>query len=444
MQIHPSPEDTLLGTAADLANGTRTCEEVLSKCLQNIEEHEESIKAWVWIDKEAAQQTARERDQELKAGNPRGPLHGIPLGIKDIIDVAGWPTAAGSTLKANEIAPTDAPLVARLKAAGAVILGKTVTTQFASFDPPITRNPWNLDRTPGGSSSGSAAAVAAGMCLGAVGSQTGGSITRPAAFCGVSGFKPAYGAISLSGILPLSAPMDHPGPITPAIRDAAAMYAVMADFAETTPGFSSEWNTLLNQTEFPPPKLGALGGFFQDHADADMLHGLMNAMEHWINAGGFIEPIALPGEFDRVLPMHRVLMAKGAANFHQDRFAKHPEDYRPAIKSLIEEGLGISETQWEEALAFQTQSRELCRSFFEDVDVLITPASVGTAPDSATTGDPVMNSPWSLCGFPTLTFPMALSLEGLPLGVQLIGQPGQELMLYQAAIWCQSQLGLSG
>jgi aspartyl-tRNA(Asn)/glutamyl-tRNA(Gln) amidotransferase subunit A len=413
---------------------------VLSACLWKIDERENHVRAWVSVDRDGALKTALERDAELRAGKSRGPLHGIPIGIKDIIDVAGWPTAAGSRLRAKEIAHADAPVVKRLRDAGAVILGKTVTTQFASFDPSITKNPWNEDRTPGGSSSGSAAAVAAGMCLGAVGSQTGGSITRPAAFCGVAGMKPTYGSVSLEGLLPLSAPMDHPGPFARTVRDTAAIYAAMADFAETSPGFPADWNTLIEETVFPAPKLAALGGFFQEAADAEMLHCLMHTMEQWINHGAFLESITLPFEFDDVLKSHRLVMAKGAANYHKDHFARHSDDYQVQVKSLIEEGLAVSEADWQRALGFQKTSRESALRMFAEVDVLVTPASKGAAPDKATTGDPVMNSPWSFLGFPTITFPMGLSNEGLPLGVQLIGKPQEELALYRAAIWCESVL----
>ncbi len=439
MELFPKSKDTLLGAAADLAAGKRTSETVVEECFHKIDDRETEVRAWVLLDRDGAIQTAKDRDAELKAGKSRGPLHGIPLGIKDIVDVAGWPTAAGSKLLADNVAELDAPIVRRLKNAGAVILGKTVTTQFASFDPPVTRNPWNLEHTPGGSSSGSAAAVAAGMCLGAVGTQTGGSITRPAAFCGIAGLKPTYGSVSLEGIVPLSAPMDHPGPLARTVRDTAAMYAVMAGFADEPTGLASAWKALLEQIEFPLPRLGMLGGFFQEEADAHMLHCLMHAMGQWINHGAFMENLELPREFDEVLPNHRILMARGAANYHRERFTQHPGDYQPAIQSLIEEGLEIPESDWEQALAFQKSSREMILSLFEEVDVLVAPASVGTAPDLSTTGDPVMNSPWSFCGFPTLTFPMALSDEdGLPLGVQVIGKPGEELALYQAGLWCES------
>src|SRR5439155_20667994 len=176
----------------------------LEQCLARIDRYEPKVRAWVFIDRERARQDAERLTTELKAGQNRGPLHGIPVGIKDIIDVFDMPTGCGSKLWANSYARRDATCVERLRQAGAVIIGKTVTTAFASFDPPITRNPWNLDRTPGGSSSGSAAAVACGMCLGALASQTGGSITRPASYCGVYSLKPTYGRVSADGVMPLA------------------------------------------------------------------------------------------------------------------------------------------------------------------------------------------------------------------------------------------------
>ena len=176
---------TIHEAAALLRAGKLSSGELLEKCLANIDRYEDRVRAWVLVDRERARADAKTADDELARGVDRGPLHGIPIGIKDIIDVFDWPTACGSRLWANAIARHDAPVVAKLRHAGAVLIGKTVTTQYASFDPPPTRNPWDLSRTPGGSSSGSAAAVAAGMCFAALATQTGGSITRPASYCGV-------------------------------------------------------------------------------------------------------------------------------------------------------------------------------------------------------------------------------------------------------------------
>src|SRR6266851_5133320 len=218
---------TIHAAAEEIRQGKLSPVELLEACLQRIDRFEEKVRAWVLVDRDGARAVAKERELELHRGQWRGPLHGIPLGIKDIIDVFDWPTAAGSRLWQNSIARQDATVVRKLREAGAVLIGKTVTTQYASFDPPPTRNPWNLARTPGGSSSGSAAAIACGMCLGALGSQTGGSITRPASYCGVAGLKPTYGRVSTRGVVPLAPSMDHVGPMARCVHDLAILFQVI-------------------------------------------------------------------------------------------------------------------------------------------------------------------------------------------------------------------------
>src|SRR6516165_9134271 len=214
--------------AAEAITGKRVVPlDLVEQCLSAIDQWEKHIKAWVFVDAEYARAEAMRLSHELAKGYYRGPLHGIPIGVKDIFDVYDWPTACGSKLWANSIARHDAAVVASLRTAGAIFLGKTVTTQYASFDPPVTKNPWNLKHTPGGSSSGSAAAVATGMCLGALGSQTGGSITRPASYCGIAGCKPTYRYLPLDGIMPLAHSMDHPGPMAQNVMDLALMLRVM-------------------------------------------------------------------------------------------------------------------------------------------------------------------------------------------------------------------------
>ena len=220
---------TIFDAASAIRTGGLSPVELVAKCLEAIDRYEPRVRAWVLVDRAGARTEAERLEKAARRGEWRGPLHGIPLGIKDIIDVAGWPTAAGSRLWANQVAGRDAEVVARLLKAGAILLGKTVTTPYASFDPPPTRNPWNLERTPGGSSSGSAAAVACGMCLGALGSQTGGSLTRPASYCGVATCKPSFGAVSVDGVLPLSPSMDHVGPIARSVRDLAILLKVIRD-----------------------------------------------------------------------------------------------------------------------------------------------------------------------------------------------------------------------
>lgn len=435
--------DTIFTAALEIESRRRTCFEVVERCLSQIDLWEPRVRAWVSIDRAGALEAARERDRELARGQRRGPLHGIPVGVKDIIDIAGLPTSAGSELRSREVAVEDAFLVARLKAAGAIILGKTVTTQFACFDPPVTRNPWNVDRTPGGSSSGSAAAVAAGMCLGAIGSQTGGSITRPASFCGVAGCKPTFGRVSVRGVLPLAPSMDHPGPLARTVRDLAIL---LDAFAGPDP------LDLLCSPEEPPslcaaldrpldaPRFGRLGGMFDEMAEPAARSAVDAALAALASAGARVAPAPLPARFNDVLRQHKIVMAAETASFHERRIAEHPHDYLPHIRALIEEGLSISATEYVRSREHQRQlARDMAQSFAQ-ADVLVCPSTVGPAPDVSSTGNPAFNAPWSYTGLPTITLPISLAPAGLPLGLQLIARHFDEATLFRAAAWCEAQL----
>lgn len=424
---------TLHEASAALHTGQITSLELVEQCLARIDRWEPQVRAWVFVDREGARAEARRRDEEFNKGQDRGPLHGMPIGVKDIFDVFDWPTAAGSKLWAQSVARQDAETVRRLRQAGAVFLGKTVTTQFASFDPPVTRNPWNLDRTPGGSSSGSAAALAVGMCLGALGSQTGGSITRPASFCGVCGFKPAYGAVPLQGIVPLAPSMDHPGPMARCVRDLEIMYEVIGDHFSRplTPGL------------FPPQRLGVAGGLFQDRADPAARQAVQDAAARFQRGGVNVEEITLPAGFAEVLRRHRVVMAVEAATFHRMRLEKHPEDYAPRIRELLEEGLRCPASEYADCKVHQAGLREETARLLEDGTILLTPATIGPAPDVSTTGDPAFNSPWSYTGLPTVCFPSGAFVNGLPLGLQLVGHQERVAQLLAAALWCEKTLAIA-
>jgi Asp-tRNA(Asn)/Glu-tRNA(Gln) amidotransferase A subunit family amidase len=229
---------TIESAAAAIRRGDLTPVDLLEQCLARIDRLEERVRAWVLVDRDRARADAVRLTDELKRGTDRGPLHGIPIGVKDLFDVFDWPTAAGSKRWAQSYARQDCPAVARLRQAGAVLMGKTVTVAYAAFDPPVTKNPWDANRTPGGSSSGSAAAVACGMCLGALGTQTGGSITRPASYCGVYGLKPTYGSISLEGVVPLAPSFDHGGVIAKCVRDLALLFQPFAGASLSSDGLT--------------------------------------------------------------------------------------------------------------------------------------------------------------------------------------------------------------
>jgi aspartyl-tRNA(Asn)/glutamyl-tRNA(Gln) amidotransferase subunit A len=379
-----------------------------------------------------------ERTAELKRGLDRGPLHGIPLGIKDIIDVFDWPTAAGSKLWAQSIARADAIVVQRLRQGGAVLMGKTVTTQYASFDPPPTRNPWNPDRTPGGSSSGSAAAVACGMCLGSIGSQTGGSITRPASYCGVAGLKPTYGCVSTEGVLPLATSMDHVGPMARCVDDLSILFQTIANLGKSEGAIDGHRLKQLRHL----PRLGCAGGIFDELA-TPVMRSMMTKVRGLLKTkGARIEEFALPADFAEVLPRHRTVMAVEAAAYHQRRLRRHPEDYLPKIRSLLEEGIACPPAEYVRCKEHQAGLSQQMENCLQSIDALLLPATTGPAPDAATTGDPAFNSPWSYTGLPSVSIPAGWTDDGLPLGIQIIGRKFDEDKLLAIAAWCEAALDL--
>ena len=424
--------------------GRRSCVQTVEHCLGRIDELESHIRAWVIVDRQGALAQARRLDEELAQGRWRGLLHGIPIGIKDIVDVQDFPTAAGSRLWAQEIATEDATIVERLRRAGAVILGKTVTTQYACFDPPITCNPWNAQRTPGGSSSGSAAAVACGMCLGAIGSQTGGSITRPASYCGVAGCKPSYGRVSTAGVRPLAPSMDHPGPIAHSVRDLAILLEAIAGPDERDPLCATvpapKLVASLDSPSALPSRIGVVRGIFEDLAELPVRRLIQRVIETLTAKHAVVRELALPASFNDVLRSHRAIMAVEAAAIHQQRLAEHPDDYQPRIRQLIEEGLATTAPQYVRAKWHQQSVTREIGDSFRDVDVLLTPATLGPPPDISTTGDPAFNSPWSFTGLPTVSFPVTLTDDGLPLAIQLVGHGLKEVELFRCALWCEQNL----
>jgi aspartyl-tRNA(Asn)/glutamyl-tRNA(Gln) amidotransferase subunit A len=425
--------------AEEIREGRLSPVDLLDECLERIDRFEERVRAWVLIDRDGALETAKQRHDEVKRGQWRGPLHGIPLGIKDIFDVFDWPTAAGSKLWANSIARQDATVVKRLREAGAVFIGKTVTTQYASFDPPVTRNPWNLERTPGGSSSGSAAAVACGMCLGALGSQTGGSITRPAAYCGVAGMKPTHGRVSVDGVVPLAPSMDHVGPIARCVRDLAILFHAIRDRWEWYSG-----DPPCLEDPLTTQSLLWLGGLFTSRALPIMQEHFRNTLASLRAAAGMtISEFPLPAEFGPIVERHRTVMAVEAAAFHGSRLRRHPEDYQPRIRSLLEEGLATPAPDFARVKEHQKDLSTAMRYCFSSPDTaMLCPATTGPAPAVGSTGDPAFNSPWSYTGLPTVNLPSGLSPDGLPLGLQLVGQYEQEGKLLQAAAWCEAVLNV--
>jgi aspartyl-tRNA(Asn)/glutamyl-tRNA(Gln) amidotransferase subunit A len=446
---------TLHAAAEQIRQGALSPLDLLDTCLTQIDRLEPRVHAWVLVDRDGARADAERLAVELRQGHWRGPLHGIPVGIKDIIDVFDWPTAAGSRRWERSVARRDATVVERLRQAGAVLVGKTVTTAYASFDPPPTRNPWRTERTPGGSSSGSAAAVACGMCVAALGSQTGGSITRPASYCGVAGCKPTFGRVSVAGVAPLAPSMDHVGPMGVCVRDLAIVLQVIAGPDPYDPGCAAravpDYAARLAgvppgerrgvSPPVPAPALARPRGLFESLADPAVVRLMDRTAEAMRASGATVTDVALPAGFGEVLARHRTVMAVEAAAYHGPRLKRHPDDYPPHIRELLEEGLACPAPEYARCKAHQRQLLQDMVGCLEGFDALLTPATTGPAPDAATTGDPAFNSPWSYTGLPTVSFPAGWSAEGLPLAVQFVGRPWGEADLLAVAAWCEGTLG---
>ena len=444
---------TISEAAPLIRSGALTPSQLLEQCLARVDVYEPAVKAWVFLDRDRARQDAERLTDEAKQGRFRGPLHGIPVGIKDIIDVFDMPTGCGSKLWANSYARQDATCVARLRSAGAVILGKTVTTPFAFIDPPVTRNPWNLDRTPGGSSSGSAAAVACGMVLAALGTQTGGSITRPASYCGVCSLKPTWGRVSTGGVLPLAPSLDHVGVMANCVRDLAIVFEVIAK--------ASPISECVGPVDREVAQIGSDYGrhkevvhkrylrpadMFPDTLDPEMV-GFMASVEHDLSSAeqdlktyaeskAVIGRVVFPAEFVQLHHSHAVIMAAEAAHVHAERYRRHPDDYPLRIAELIETGLVVSLAELNQAEQIRSDlDSRVMPSFC--TDPLLTPATLDPAPTPETTGRPWCNSPWSFLGVPTVSVPLGWSRDGLPLAVQFVGYDNKEDWLLARAAWVE-------
>ena len=427
--------------------------EILEECLARIEASEPEVGAWVEIDADSARRTAA-RQAELPPGEARVlPLLGVPLGVKDIIDAAGLPTRAGSALRAGHHAQCDAPIVKILRDLGAIVLGKTETTQFACQDPARTRNPWNLDHSPGGSSAGSAAAVASGMCMAALGTQTGGSITRPASYCGVASFKGAWGAWPLEGVVPVSRHLDHVGPMARSVGDLALLWTLvevrLRPDRAANPACRSE--AIIAGEWFErarPPRLAIIEEYYHGMSEPSALEAFKACIARLEQAGATIERFPLPPSFADMHASHRLVMSVEAAEVHRQDFAERPDTYRPIITRLIEKGLAASAVDYRAARMHQRRfAADLAAALDAPAGqvIALSPATVSSAPPLAeqSTGDPQFNSVWSFSGLPTIGVPACLGDDGLPLGLQL-GAARESFELFRAAAWCEMVLEFPG
>ncbi len=378
----------------------------LAACLAAIEAREPIVRAWRSIDRDAA-------------ASADGPLAGFAVGVKDIIDVAGAPCECGSPIHAGRIPARDAACVTRLRTAGAIVLGKTVTTEFATFKPPVTVNPHDGERTPGGSSSGSAAAVAAGMARAALGTQTAGSVIRPAAFCGVVGFKPTYGSVPLDGVRPLAPGLDTLGWFASTVEDIARVASVYG--IETAPAGSPPRVVLCRTPEWA-------------QADAATRAALDRALARL----GGAATTALP--FDRLNAAQNDIMRGEAAAALATERAEHSALLSDGLRTMLDAGAALAPGRVAAARDYAADCRTREAELFGGADLLLSASAPGEAPPSATTGDPVFNRPWTLLHVPCLTLPFGVGPAGLPLGVQLIARGGDDARLLAWGRWAEAAL----
>lgn len=400
--------------AADaIRRGEATSTDLVAACLARIEATDGTLKAWVALDPDGALAAAAACDAAVADGGRLGPLHGVPIGIKDIIDVAGLPTTAGAASFAHTHPTRDASLVTRLRAAGGVILGKTVATQFAFKDPAPTLNPWSSDHTPGGSSSGSAVAVAARQVPAAIGTQTVGSILRPSAFCGVVGFKGEHGQVPLDRVLPLAPSFDHGGPIARSVRDAAVLHDVLAGAPE--PG---------ELTLIRAPMVGVAIELF-DRAESGLRAHLDAAVGQLEEAGTSVVGVPQLPDVSRLIAAGWVILEAEAAAVHREWFMAHAAEYGPAIAGLVSAGMSRTAAEVDRAHAIRRAFREEVAPILASVDALLSPVAPGPAPlRDAGTGDPGLCAPWSFAGLPSISIPTGTDANGLPLAIQLVAGPG--------------------
>ena len=417
--------------------------DLVRACVQRIDQLEPRLQAWVTVDGERALATAQRCEEEIRRGQRRGPLHGIPVGIKDIFYTAGLKTTAGSPVYADFVPDYDATAVRRLKEAGAIILGKAQTTEFAALAPSPTRNPWNLEHTPGGSSSGSAAAVAAAMCPGALGSQTYGSTIRPAAYCGCVGLKPTYGRISAFGLFALSWSLDHVGLFARTVTDVALLLQVLAGDDPQDPACEQvvvpDYVGALGAPR--PPRLGLVRDFFLEKANEETRKHVEAVAERLARAGARVEEVRLPASFAGEPEAHFTMLYAETAASHRQAYAQHKARYSPQMQDLIEKGLKVSGRECVESRRHQQRFRHDLEALCRTVDALLTPAAPAPAPRGlSTTGDPSFNGPASFSGLPSLGLPSGVSADGLPFGVQLMSGAFTEEQLLAVGRWCEAVL----
>jgi Asp-tRNA(Asn)/Glu-tRNA(Gln) amidotransferase A subunit family amidase len=429
--------------AQRIRDGVLTSEELVQDCLERIRALEPRVRAWQFLDEEHALAQARACDERKRNGEPIGPLHGVPVGVKDIIDTADMPTENGTVLHEGRTPRDDAAVVRMLRGAGAVILGKTVTTECAYFNPGKTRNPHNAEHTPGGSSSGSAAAVGAGMVPLALGSQTAGSVIRPAAFCGAYGFKPSHGLIPRTGVLTLSRTLDHVGLFARSVDDLALLLEQLQGYDELDPDTRPRARIPFRSVAAEEPPLEPMFAFVRtphwERMDADAKEAYEELREA---LGKQLEEVQVFVSGTEPWDWHRTVMECEMAANLEPLWREGAEKLSEKLRALLERGKEARALDYQRALRRIVPTVEgFDDLFMQRYDAILTPPALGTAPKGlGSTGDPAFCSVWTLLGMPAITLPLMQGENGLPLGVQLVGRRGYDARLLRTARWLEKKV----
>ena len=413
--------------AAAIAAGTLTSEALVRACLGRIREREDAVHAWAYIDPDSALEQARQRDREPR----RSRLHGIPVGVKDVIDTCDMPTEYGSPIYRGHRPACDAACVAQVRERGGVILGKTVSTEFATRHPNKTRNPRNLEHTPGGSSSGSAAAVADGMVPIAFGTQTSSSIVRPAAFCGVIGYKPTFNLLNRAGLKFLAESMDTLGTLTRTVPDAAMIVEELSGMPETS----------FDAVNALRPRIGFCRTPYWNEADGATHASLENAARRLATAGATVSDVELGSEFASLGQTQIEVSSYEFFRALTHERTRYPHLISESLTARIAAGGKVTRAQYEAGVARTLRCRRELDAVLEKYDALLAPSAPGEAPKGLErTGDPVFGLMWTLIGVPCITLPHGSGPNGLPLGIQLIARHGHDSRLLVVAEWARRAL----
>jgi len=435
---------TLTATEAvdAIASGRLTSVDLVKSCLAQIAATDGSIKAWAHLDGEAALAEAAECDRLRKSGMAIGPLHGVPVGLKDIIDTRDMPTARGTPIFAGRQSAADARIVEKLKEAGAVIMGKTVTTELAFVHANETRNPHNPNHSPGGSSSGSAAAVAANHVPLAIGTQTNGSVIRPASFCGVCGFKPSRGVISRDGLLQTSKSLDQVGCFGRTLQDVALLTDVIAgyDQRDTESLARPSPHMLAGAVADAPvtPNFAWLDLSFYGRLNEDARAGLEQILDA---LGPHVTRMPAADTLANLVAVQARIHEYEICQHQADVIATHWDELSDTLQGVLARGRQITPEEYEDALAVKLSAQAFFANFFTEFDAILAPAAAGEAPlFGQGTGDPIFCTLWTLAGLPCVTVPVLVGDTGLPIGVQLIGPIERDDRLLRTARWFQKTL----